>query len=386
MRVGIFCHKFTPHVGGLVTYAERLTDYLHDQGHHVDVFTTRLRPDTPSHEILRPGLIVHRYSTRLAQHLPFLFMPKLLLSIGQSTFRAIDVVHSVGYYFFPTVFASAVSSLFGIPHVLTPVFTRNPETWQRRLYDTVLGRHVVRDSTRLVVQSDRELDLLGQFDFQLPSNHVIPFGVDSARFGHDPDPTALKRRLGINDERVVLFVGKIMATKGAFVTLDALRRVLDSGMRVRLVMVGDIHNRQKEAFYRHLHAARLEPHVNLTGPIAHEDGLATYYQLADAVVFPSQYEQFGIVAIEAAASGRPLLGTPVGVMQDLIPRYELGLLHSFDDVEQFAANLREVLTNRRYGARARVNRRHILREYDWHTILERTEAVYNDVVRVPAGL
>ena len=311
-------------------------------------------------------------------------MPRLLASAGQDALRSADIIHSVGYQFFPTVLGYWVASVFDIPHVVTPVFTLNPETWQRRLYDRALGRRLVHDARRVVVQSQRELELLREHHFELPDHSIIPFGVDAIQFERDADIASLRQQLGLTDEKVLLFVVKIMHSKGAFKALDALRQVLDAGLRVRLVMVGEVHARQREDFHAQIRTAQLDDHVILTGPVQHEDGLMRYYQLADAVVFPSQYEQFGIVAIEAAARGRPLLGTPVGVMQDLIPRHDIGLLHPFDDVARFATNIREVLSNPRYSANARTCQRQVMEEFDWRRIAERTEGVYEELAR-PAG-
>ena len=384
MHLVILCHKFWPSVGGLQTYTQRLTEFLQAQGHRVYVFTTRSPATAPRREQLAANLAVHRFPTRLANHFPFHFMPRLLASAGQDALRSADIIHSVGYQFFPTVLGYWVASVFDIPHVVTPVFTLNPETWQRRLYDRALGRRLVHDARRVVVQSQRELELLREHHFELPDHSIIPFGVDAIQFERDADIASLRQQLGLTDEKVLLFVGKIMHSKGAFKALDALRQVLDAGLRVRLVMVGEVHARQREDFHAQIRTAQLDDHVILTGPVQHEDGLMRYYQLADAVVFPSQYEQFGIVAIEAAARGRPLLGTPVGVMQDLIPRHDIGLLHPFDDVARFATNIREVLSNPRYSANARTCQRQVMEEFDWRRIAERTEGVYEELAR-PAG-
>ena len=119
----------------------------------------------------------------------------------------------------------------------------------------------------------------------------------------------------------------------------------------------------------------------LLGALTDRREIARYYQLSDAVLFPSQYEQFGIVAIEAAASGRPLLGTPVGIMQTLVPRYEFGLLHRFGDIDRFAMNMGDVLDSPRYRENAAKHRREILSTYDWRRISAGTEEIYGRVVR-----
>src|SRR5688572_33356452 len=63
MRIAVFCHKFWPAVGGLCTYAGRLTEYLVAHGHDVRVFTAKSPPDSASCEQIAPGLVVRRFTT-----------------------------------------------------------------------------------------------------------------------------------------------------------------------------------------------------------------------------------------------------------------------------------------------------------------------------------
>ncbi len=123
----------------------------------------------------------------------------------------------------------------------------------------------------------------------------------------------------------------------------------------------------------------LEMAVVLPGAITDRVEISRYYQLSDAVLFPSQYEQFGIVAIEAAASGRPLAGTPVGIMQTLVPQNQFGLLHAFGDVDGFARNLVEILDSPKYRENAEKHRRAVLEQYDWRSISAATERIYEQV-------
>jgi glycosyltransferase involved in cell wall biosynthesis len=117
----------------------------------------------------------------------------------------------------------------------------------------------------------------------------------------------------------------------------------------------------------------------LVGELTDRREIARYYQLADVVLFPSQYEQFGIVAIEAAASGRPLIGTPVGLMRSIVPQYEFGLLHPFGDLNRFEHNLAAVIDEPRYRDNAIRHRREIAVKYDWNLISAQTEHIYGQV-------
>jgi glycosyltransferase involved in cell wall biosynthesis len=150
---------------------------------------------------------------------------------------------------------------------------------------------------------------------------------------------------------------------------------------VRLIMIGEIHDRERETFAARIRALALEASVVLAGAVTDRREISRYYQLSDIVLFPSQYEQFGIVAVEAAASGRPLLGTPVGVMQTLVPRYEFGLLHPFGDIDRFTHNANELLDAPRFRENAARHRREILSRYDWRAISADTEQIYEQASR-----
>lgn len=382
MRIAIFCHRFWPAVGGLCTYTGRLTEYLVERGHDVRVFTMKSPPDAESFEQASPRLVVRRFATALANHPPYHFMPGLLKVAASQSVRGVDLVHTVGYYFFATVFGHWAARAYALPHVCTPVYTLNPTSWQRQLFDSVMGRRLVQSATHLIPQSAHEVELLRADRFELGPHTIVPFGVESRLFAENHDVTDLRQRYGFGaHESVLLFVGKVMSPKGAFDCLEAIARLRASGKPVRLIMIGEIHPRERDEFPRRLRALGLDNAVILLGALTDRRDLSRHYQLSDAVLFPSQYEQFGIVAIEAAASGRPLLGTPVGIMQTLVPKYELGLLHSFGDIDQFVRNIVEVLDSPRYRENAESHRNAILNGYDWRSVSATTEQVYQNVVK-----
>jgi D-inositol-3-phosphate glycosyltransferase len=379
MRIALFCHKFWPAVSGLCTYTGRLSEYLIDRGHEIRVFTSRDPANSAACEHVAPNLTVRRFQTRLANHPPYYFMPGLLKT--SRSVRDVDIVHSVGYYFFGTSYGQALARVRGIPHVTTPVYTLNPLNWQRRSFDSVMGRRLIREASHVIAQSTHELELLRADRFDVDQASVIPFGVDSTLFEENYDVEDLRRRHAIGDvERVLLFVGKVMSPKGAFDSLEAVARLRTSGRKLRLIFMGEIHQRERDAFATRIRDLGLLDAVNLLGAVTDRREISRYYQLSDVVLFPSQYEQFGIVAVESAASGRPLVGTPVGIMRTLVPKYEFGLLHPFGDIDRFAQNLADVLDVRRYRENAAKHRREILDGYDWRTIAAETEKIYHRVL------
>jgi glycosyltransferase involved in cell wall biosynthesis len=324
-------------------------------------------------------LVVSRLETSFGSHPPYYFMPGLLKMGLSDIVRDVDLAHTVGYYFFGTVFAHFTGRLHGVPHVTTPVYTLNPSTWQRRTFDAAMGRRIVRQAAHVIPQSAHEVQLMRSNRFELRTSTIVPFGVDSGCFEQDHDVNDLRARYGIGrDEAVLLFVGKVMSPKGAFHALDAVARLRREGRKLRLIMIGEVHDRELQSFRDRIRDLGLETAVVLPGAITDRLEIARHYQLSDAVLFPSQYEQFGIVAVEAAASGRPLVGTPVGIMQTLVPQNQFGLLHAFDDIDSFTRNVAEVLDSPRYRDNAAKHRREILERYDWRSISAQTESIYDE--------
>lgn len=380
MHVALFCHKFWPAVGGLCTYTGRLAEYLVERGHDVRVFTTHTPAHAPEVEERSPRLVIRRFKTALASHPPYFAMPALLSPAAIHESRSADIIHTVGYYFFGTVYGHGISRFSGIPHVSTPVYTLNPSTWQRRAFDAAIGRRLVRRAAHVIPQSDHELELMRRDRFEMPAHTIVPFGVDAGYFTEDYDVQDLRSRHQISPgERVLLFIGKVMSPKGAFDCLEVLVKLRAAGRPLRLVMIGDVHDRERQRFANRVAELRLNDALVLVGELTDRREIARYYQLADVVLFPSQYEQFGIVAIEAAASGRPLIGTPVGIMQTIVPQLGFGLLHPFGDLDRFATNLTEVLDNPRYRDGALRHRLAVAAQYDWTSISARTERIYRAV-------
>ena len=248
-----------------------------------------------------------------------------------------------GLLFFWDGVRACAGQTHGVPHISTPVYTLNPSNWQRRSFDRVMGRRIVRNADHVIPQSEHELELLRAGGFEVRSSTVVPFGVDSHLFEQDYDVDDLRSApCDYPGRESAAYVGKVMSPKGAFDCLEMMARLRSLGRQVRMIMIGDIHDRERRVS-RPASAPSIWSRLRLFGHSKIGARIARDHQLADVVLFPSQYEQFGIVALEAAASGRPLLGTPVGIMQTLVPQYEFGLLHPLAISITLPRNVVEVL-------------------------------------------
>jgi D-inositol-3-phosphate glycosyltransferase len=181
---------------------------------------------------------------------------------------------------------------------------------------------------------------------------VISPGVDHAFFGPG-DQAQARRAVGLPTEvPVVLFVGRIQPLKGLALAIEALALLADRNGRsskARLVVIGgpsgprglEELTKAQGLIARH----GLGERVTLVPPQPHEV-LSTYYRAADACIVPSRSESFGMVALEAAVCGTPVVASAVGGLTTLVDHGRTGYLVGPSDAAGFAHYLGELLDDR----------------------------------------
>jgi len=177
---------------------------------------------------------------------------------------------------------------------------------------------------------------------------VLPNGVDGQRF-RPLDRSACRRQLGLPTEQpLVLFVGHLANVKGVDVLVEAFARCRTNGLSATLVLVGEGELRQP--IERRVRALGLSRDVMLTGPRPHEE-ISTWLGACDLLCLPSRHEGCPNIVLEALACGRPVVGSSVGGVPELLRDSAAGLLVPPGDVEALAKGLEEGLA-RSWDARA----------------------------------
>jgi glycosyltransferase involved in cell wall biosynthesis len=221
---------------------------------------------------------------------------------------------------------------------------------------------------------------------------VIHNGVDPEVFRpwweQEPEARSVRKRYGVPDAPAVLFVGKIRESKGVGVLLTAMEQVWRTSPQTPLVLVGGAEFgrgriQRQTPFLKHLQE-RLEKAagpVILTGfiPPAH---IHRAFLLGDIFVGPSQNEEgLGMVFLEAAASGLPIITTKMGGIPEFVLDGVNGLLLARPDdaaelADKISALLADAAQRRRLGEQGR---KRVLEYFSWEKIAQRQEAVYDEV-------
>jgi glycogen(starch) synthase len=205
---------------------------------------------------------------------------------------------------------------------------------------------------------------------------VIPNGIDPADLVASDDLDGLRARFAAPDQRLVLLVGRLVYEKGFQIALDALPGLIERVEDVRFVVAGS--GTAESDLRDQARAAGLDAHGTFLGWIG-DDVLHSLYRIADLCVVPSIYEPFGLVALEAMASGCPCLVADTGGLREVVPNEDVGLRFRSRDPESLGAMAERLLTDEALRERLVAEAsEHVLR-FDWTDVADRTAAVYDDV-------
>jgi glycogen synthase len=208
---------------------------------------------------------------------------------------------------------------------------------------------------------------------------VIPNGIDP-RDLQPQDPAELRRlRLEFADpnQKLVLLVGRLVYEKGFQLALEAMPGVIERVPGTRFLVAGS--GTHEAELRRQAEGLGLMEHGTFLGWIG-DDVLHSLYPIADICVVPSIYEPFGLVALEAMASGCPCLVADTGGLREVVPHEEAGLRFRARDPEALAEMAVRVLGDEQLGERLVSEGLEHIRRFDWADIAEQTVAVYEQVV------
>jgi D-inositol-3-phosphate glycosyltransferase len=384
----------------------RLCQELWERGVPSDVFVRRDDPDAPAEQLLAPGSRMVLLDAGPPRPMPkselLGALPEFtsaLLAHATSEERTYRLVH--GHYWLSGWVARRASLRWRIPwvqsfHTLARLKEAAglPPDPERAAAEEILARA----ADRLVAMSPAEgralVDLYGADADRVC---VVPPGVDVERFGPRP-LAALRRRHGTEGRRVVLAASRLERLKGLDLLLEATARLRERGGFDDVVVLcagADSDDGRRESGHPEGERGRLEElagtlgiaeAVRFLGPVD-PDELAALYALADVVAVPSRTETFGLVALEAHASGTPVVACAVGGLVETVADGVTGRLVRSRDPEEFASALSDVLGNPMRRARFGDAARERAAELGWDRSADRLLTLYGCVeepqVRTP---
>ncbi len=226
------------------------------------------------------------------------------------------------------------------------------------------------------VEADQLVELYGAAADRI---ELVPPGVDHAFFSPG-DRAGARAALGLDDRPTLLFVGRIQPLKGLTIAVSALAELADP--TARLMVVGGPSGTdgpdELARVHRMIDDLALRDRVEFVEPQEHHR-LSTYYRAADVVVVPSRSESFGLVALEAAACGVPVVAAAVGGLRTLVEDGVSGHLVDSRRPSDFAERVDELLADPDRAAAMGAAAAELADRYAWSTTAGRLRRLYGDL-------
>jgi glycogen(starch) synthase len=393
-RVLILSWEYPPLIeGGLARHVRKLSEGLVELGTEVHVLT-RGNEESPADETVA-GVEIHRVRepkrpTELGEFVAWVeHMNADMLAAGVELGDQIDfeVVH--GHDWLVAAACDHLAKRFGTPLVTTIHATehgrhqgwvdKHPQSYIHGVERWIANRseHVIACSYYM---REQIADIFGVEEERI---EVIPNGIDPRDLQpHDPaELRRLRSEFARPDEKLVLLIGRLVYEKGFQLALEAMPRLIEAVPGTRFLVAGS--GTHEEELRRQAAALGLMRHGTFLGWIG-DDVLHSLYPIADVCVVPSIYEPFGLVALEAMASGCPCIVADTGGLREVVPHDEVGLRFAARDPEALAEVAIRVLADDELGRRLVSEARRHLRHFDWGDVAGRTEALYARTVHALA--
>jgi glycosyltransferase involved in cell wall biosynthesis len=218
--------------------------------------------------------------------------------------------------------------------------------------------------------------------FQCPRDKidVVPNGVDTTRFDRldGKDLTRFRNRYALPSEEIVFYVGRVVFEKGLQVLVRALPLILAQHPSAKVVVAGK--GPELESLRSLAWELDVGQKVLFIGFIS-DDDRDCLFKVADCAVFPSLYEPFGIVALEAMAAKCPVVVTEVGGLREVVQHAETGITVYPDDPSSLAWGVLHTLQHPKWSAARVANAYRVVREeFNWERIAGLTEDVYRQII------
>jgi glycosyltransferase involved in cell wall biosynthesis len=411
LRIGFFVWEYPPQlVGGLGTYAEYITRELVELGHDVTVFT--LNPGNLKTKEVMNGVEVHRPMIVDASNVFPMFVTNDLLRWGTNIRFFSDIfiynvlsasklvnglIKKEGYKFDVMCVHDWLSSMAGMitknEMKMPLVFHAHSTEWGRSGgQGSEVVSHLESDAARLadriITVSYAMRDDLVRHGWAESKIHVVWNGVDPERYNplncEKEDVSKIREKYGIpSDWNFLLFVGRLTWVKSVRNLVQALPIVLEEYPKTKLVILGK--GEEQKDIVEMTERLGIRENVICRFEFVPEDERIMHYAAADVCIFPSVYEPFGIVSLEAMAMAKPIvIGAHgvVGFREQVNPSGpgQNGIHINGEDFADIAWGIKETLKDPQKAKLWGENgRKRVLEFFTWKKVAEQTIEIYESI-------
>lgn len=387
MKILMLTWEYPPRiVGGIARVVNDLSKRLIKDGHDVTVITYR-ENNTPYFEDDK-GVKVYRVDNYMinannfidwVMQMNFNMLAKANEIIAKE--GKFDIIHA--HDWLVAYAAKTLKNSYDIPMVSTIHATesgRNSgihDQTQRYINDTEWM--LTYESTEVIVNSNcmkRELQSL--FGLPFEKINVVPNGININMFNSVDKDYDFRRKYAADNEKIILFMGRLVYEKGVQHLISAMPKILAGYHDAKLIIAGK--GGMQDELKAQAEAMGIGNKVYFTGYMDSKQ-VCKMYKCADVAVFPSTYEPFGIVALEAMLSGTPVVVSDIGGLNEIVEHGVDGMKSYAGNPNSLADSILELLCNPQLAENVvKKSKAKVKNEYNWAKIAQDTHYIYQQAI------
>lgn len=392
MRILMLALEYPPkNVGGLSTHVYFLSHALSKLGHEVHVITCG-EGDIPFEEN-DDGVYVHRVRNYEIDTYNFINLVMLqnyaIIEEGIKLFNKIgkvDIIH--GHDWLVAFAAKTLKSAYTTPMVATIHATEygrnNGIRTEMQKFISSTEYLLTYESWKVIVCSHyMKQQLSDLFTTPWDKMWIIQNGVDINSFKIEFEQKEFRRKYAEDDEKIVFFVGRHVYEKGIHLLIEAAQGILCNYNRTKFIIGG--RGPMTDELICKVKYMGIENKFEFIGYVD-DDTKNKLYKVSNAAVFPSLYEPFGIVALEAMAAGCPVVVSDTGGLSEIVQHKVNGIKTITNNSNSIKDAIIEIIRDEDLSNNLRQNGFNtVIEKYSWQRVAELTVDVYNAIKKEAVG-
>lgn len=366
MKIIQIVSYYPPHLGGMENVAKEISERLAKKGHDVEVFTSDIGSKKNKLESTKNLKINYLKSFEIANTpvIPSLFFK--LLKISKDSIIHLHLAQA----FIPEI-VYLISKIRKIPYVVYIHIDLNPSGKLGFLipaYKKIFLKKVLLSASKVIVPTIDYVRLISK-KYNLPKKNIciVPCGIDLNNFHQSP--------ADLHDPIRLLFVGRLQVQKNVPLLIKSFKYLVDNTkFNIELNIVGD--GEDKDKIIQLINSLNLSNKIHLLKKLE-KKSLYETYRNSDIFILTSKYESFGIVLVEAMASGLPIVASDITAVRNVVINKKTGLLSKLSE-KDFAKNINKILSNTELRKILIANGLKDVKKYDWDKIIEKLEIIYKE--------
>ncbi|MCH5139053.1 glycosyltransferase family 4 protein [Clostridiaceae bacterium UIB06] len=384
MKILMLSWEYPPkNVGGLSNHVYYLSQALSKMGHEIHVITCE--EGTAPLQENDNGVFVHRVTpykidtgdfAKWVMQLNFAMIEEAIKTITAG--GKFDIIHA--HDWLSAFSAKTLKSSFKIPTVCTIHATEYGRNGGIRTdmqkYISSTEWFLSYEAWKVVACSNYMRHQISKI-FSVPWEKiwVIPNGVEPEKFDFKFDWLNFRRKYARDEEKIIFYIGRHVFEKGIHLLIESAQGIISRYNNSKFVIAGT--GPMTNELKHRVRQMGIESKFVFTGYMSDEDR-DKLYRVANIAVFPSLYEPFGIVALEAMAAGCPVVVSDTGGLGEIVEHKVNGLKTINGSSESIIDNISQLLYNDELANRIKENAmKCVYEKYTWNKIAETTICMYN---------